>query len=528
MKKTLLHFIIRALFCLLVVCSCPLSASAKGVFRFPLFYVPTSLDPVQDELISTYHIVQQVYDGLVAFDSNLRVVPGLAESWTVSRDGKKYIFTLRKDVRFHDGRKVSAADVVASLTRIFGPEGQTGSKKYMYKIEGAQAYRDGKTDSVTGIRELPSGQVGIVLTEPYAAFLSILAMPVTKIVPAERIGDKTGSLARKPIGTGPFRFVSWEEDTITLEANRSYFAGPPELDGIVFRFYPGEERGQAYPDFLGGQLDGCPIPGTADLAELREKGYQALVRPRISLMFYGMNQNMAPLNDPLVRRALAHAFDRETYAKEVLGSKHLPAFQIIPPGMPGYSPRNALATYDPEKAATLLKESGHPGGAGIPELVIASVSHSDAAKRELEMFRQDLSALGVRVKPLFVENWEIFKKGIEERAYPLYRYALYADIPDPEDFFPDLVGTGTSHNFTGYSNEAIDALLEKARTETDPSKRTALYREAERTVLEAPPLIPVLFLSTQVVFQKGVGNVELPATGTPYLPLRKMSLTGSP
>ena len=527
MKKTVLHFIIRVLFCLLVVCSFPLAADAKGVFRFPLFYVPTSLDPVQDELISTYHIVQQVYDGLVAFDSNLRVIPALAESWTVSRDGKEYTFTLRKGVRFHDGKEVTAGDVVASLTRIFGPQSQTGAKKFLYKIKGSEAFKEGKADSVSGIRELPSGQVGIALTEPYAAFLSILAMPVTKIVPAERIGDETRSLSKKPVGTGPFRFVSWEDGAVTLEANRSYFAGPPELDRIVFRFYPGEERGQAYPDFLSGRLDGCPIPGTADLNELREKGYQALVRPRISLMFYGINQNMAPLDDPLVRRALAHAFNRETYAKEVLGSKHLPAFQIIPPGMPGYSPRNALATYDPGKAAALLKKSGHPGGAGIPDLVIASVSHSDAAKRELEMFRKDLLALGIRVRPLFVENWEIFKKGIEEGAYPLYRYALYADIPDPEDFFPDLVGTGTSHNFTGYSSKAVDTLLEKARTETDPGKRIALYREAEKNVLEAPPLIPVLFLSTQVVFQKGVENVELPATGTPYLPLRKMALTGN-
>jgi ABC-type transport system substrate-binding protein len=245
-------------------------------------------------------------------------------------------------------------------------------------------------------------------------------------------------------------------------------------------------------------------------------------------MFYGMNLRMAPFDKPLVRRALAQAFNREAYAKEVLGSKHLPAHQIVPPGMPGYSPRNKLATYDPGKAAELLEEAGHPGGAGIPELVIASVSHSDAAKRELEMFRKDLSALGISVKPLFVENWEIFKKGIEEGTYPMYRYALYADIPDPEDFFPDLVGTGTSHNFTGYSEEAIDALLAKARTETDPVKRTALYREAEKRVLGEPPLIPVLFLSTQVVFRKELNNVELPATGTPYMPFRKISLAGKP
>lgn len=528
MVKVISLVSLTGLLVLSVLCSGPVILHAEGVFRFPLYWVPTSLDPVKDELVSTYHVVQQVYDGLVAFDSNLRIVPGLAESWRVSRDGKEYVFTLRKGVRFHNSRELSPQDVVASLTRLLSPDSQTASRKFIYRIEGAQAYREGKAQKISGIRILAPDQVLIQLTEPYAAFLSVLAMPVMKIVPAELIDDPDNSLDKRPVGTGPFRFVSWEENAITLKANTSYFSGPTKLEGVRFSFYPGETRSQAFPDFLEGKLDGCPLPGTADPDELRRKGYQVLVRPRISLMFYGMNQRIPPLDNPLVRKALALAFDRETYAKKVLQSKHLPAYQIIPPRTPGYSPDNALLTYDPDRAAALLKESGHAGGDGIPELVIASVSHSDAAKRELEMFRQNLSRLGVKVKPLFIENWEVFKKGLEDGIYPLYRYALYADIPDPDDFFPDLVGTGTAHNFTGYSDTRVDDIIEKARTETDPIKRITLYREAEQIVLGAPPLIPVLFLSTQVAFQKNVENVELPATGTPYLPLHRITFAGSP
>ncbi|MCJ7499169.1 ABC transporter substrate-binding protein [bacterium] len=520
--------ILVSVLCLFLSGAWTTSALAGGVFRFPLFYVPSSLDPVKDELISTYHVVQQVYDGLVAFDSNLRVVPGLAESWTVSRDGKQYVFTLRKGVRFHNGKEVSAEDAVASLARLFKPENKTSSKEFLYRIKGAREFRDGKADYISGIKALSENQIAVDLMEPYAPFLSALAMPITKIVPKEMIDDPEQPLGRNPVGTGPFRFTSWGEDTILLKANKEYFAGAPELDEVQFHFYPGEERGRAFPDFLDGKLSGCPLPESADLNELRNQGYQVLIRPRLSFMFYGMNVRKPPLDDPELRMALSLAMDRDRFAVEVLDSRHHPAFQILPRGMPGYSPDNALAIYDPEMAVQALGRSKYPGGKNLPELVLASASHSEVAKKELEMYRQSLAALGIVLKPVFVETWEEFKRGIEEGRYDLYRYAIHADVPDPDDLLPDIVETGGSHNFTGYGNKDVDSLIRRGRGETDQVKRMTLYREAERIVLNDPPLIPVIFLSTQVAFQKNVRNIDLPATGTPYLPLNKVTLADGP
>ncbi len=196
--------------------------------------------------------------------------------------------------------------------------------------------------------------------------------------------------------------------------------------------------------------------------------------------------------------------------------------------MPGYSPDNALLTYDPSAAAGHLQKSRYREKGAVPELVIASASHSDSAKKELELFRQNLADLGIRVKPLFVDSWEEFKAGIETGRYPLYRYALHADIPDPEDLLPNLVETGAAHNFTGYGNTEVDGIFKSARSETDPVARLSLYRKAEKMALEHSSLIPVIFISTQVAFQRNVQNVELPATGTPYLPLRKITLAGTP
>jgi len=504
------------------------TAIAAGIYRFPLFYVPSSLDPVKDELISTFHIVQQVYDGLVAFDTNLRVIPGLAESWTVTRDGKHYTFTLRKGVRFHNGREVSAADVVASLSRLYDPLNKTSAKEFLYRIKGSREFREGKTGAIDGIRAVSDTQVTIELTEPYAPFLSALAMPITKIVPREMIDDPDQPLAQNPVGTGPFRFESWQDGTITLKANRDYFAGPPKLDAIQFHFYPGENRDKAFPDFQKGKLEGCPIPGSVDLAELRSQGYQILIRPRLSLMFYGMNVRKPPLDDPQLRKALVFALNRKKLAVEVMGSKYPPAKQIIPPGMPGYSPENAIAVYDPVKAMQALEKSRYSGSPGILKLSIASASQSNLAKNELEMYRENLAEIGIELQPVFVETWGEFKKGIEEGKYDLFRYALYADIPDPDDLMPGIVETGGSHNFTGYGNEEVDSLIRKARGETDPVKRVSFYREAERKVLDDAPLVPVIFLSTQVAFQPNVKNIDLPATGTPYLPLNKVTIAEGP
>ena len=519
---------LTAFLCGFLVCFWAGSALAGGIFRFPLFYVPTSLDPVKDELVDTYHIIQQVYDGLVAFDSNLRIVPGLAQSWTVSRDGKTYVFKLRSGVRFHNGKEVTPKDVITSLTRLFYPENSTSSKEYLYRIKGAVDFKEGKAENISGIREISDTEIVIEMVEPYAPFLSVLAMPISKIVPAEMVADKTEPLNKKPVGTGPFRFNSWEKGTISLEANDDYYAGAPQLKEIQFVFYPGEGRDNAFPDFLDGKLEGCPLPGSADINVLKNKGYQVLVRPRLSLMFYGMNVRRPPLDDPDVRQALSLTLDREFFSREIFNSRHLAARQILPPGMPGYSPENALAVYDKARAAKHLERSPYSKGKAIPEIVLASASQSEVAKRELETYRAALAELGITLKPLFVDSWEEFKSGIEAGRYDLFRYAFYADIPDPDDLFPGIVETGASHNFTGYGKPEVDDLIKVARSESDPVKRINLYRKAERIVLEDPPLIPVIFLSTQVAFQKNVRNMDLPATGTPYLPLNQVSLADGP
>lgn len=514
----------RGVFLAIIILFPSLSHGEQGsVFRFPLFYVPGSLDPVRDNSISTNHIVQQIYDGLVAFDDNLRVVPGLAESWTVSRDGTEYIFRLRRGVFFHDGSELSTADVRASLLRIFRPGEREVPAMLLDRIVGARECREGKASDVEGIRVISGTEISIQLLEPYSPFLAALAIPLTKIAPSSAIDGSEGRLGREPIGTGPFRFESWENDTIILKPNRDYYRGSPALEEVRFIFYPKGDMDRAFQDFLDGRLEGCPIPNTQDAEALRGKGYQVLARPGLSLLFYGMNVQKPPLDNPDVRRAIALGSDRETHIRRDLGGPYVPAFQILPPGMPGYTPDNALLKYAPAEAARLLEKAGFPGGKGLPPLQIASASQSDFARRELALFVEDMAALGVRVSPVFVDSWDSFTKGLQEGLYPLYRYALYADIADPDDFLSTLFEGVSPLNYSRFRDPEVDLLFERARDEQDPVRRISLYRQAEKSILGRAPLVPVLNISTVIAFQGGMKGIELPATGTTYLPLYRVS-----
>ena len=503
-------------------------AVASGVFRFPIFFVPQTFDPVLDQAVSLAYVSQQVGDGLVAYDRNLRVVPGLAESWTVSKDGREYLFTLRKGVRFHNGKALTADDVVASILRVFRSGKLPANGKFFERIDGAPELLEGKAETLSGLEAVSEGEVRLRLAEPYAPFLSSLAMPLAKIIPAELARDTTGKYGRHPVGTGPFIFTSADEKTIVLKANRDYFRGPPELDEIRFVLYEGGDRDKAFADFREGRLEGTPLPGSANPAELRRAGYQVITRPRLSIMFYGMNSTVPPYDNSNLRMALALGTDRKTNVSKKLGGGHFPANQILPPGMPGYTPNNALLKYDPIKAVRLLEKAGYPGGRGLGELPIASASHSGFAVRELELFAEDLARIGVKVKPVFVDEWDEFKKGVIEGKYPLFRYAWYADAPSPDDLMAPLFETGSTANFTRFTDPEVDTLFAQARTEVDPVRRAALYRKAERIILQKAPLIPLLFISTRVVFQGWVKGIDLPAIGGPYMPLRQVSVRGAP
>ena len=495
-----------------------------GVYRAALPWSPRTLDPAFSTDIYSVTLIQQIFDGLVQFDQNLNVVPALATSWKVSSGGLVYTFYLRPNAKFHNGRQVTAEDFVYSFTRILDPKEKSSALSFFQRVKGAAAYRNRESKEVVGLRAIDAHTLEITINEPFAPFLSILAMISSKVVPREeieRLGQKFGY---HPVGTGPFHLKSFEEDRIILGANKDYFEGRPYLDQIVYNIYPGAQNEKIFSEFLAGEIEEAAVFGANRERMSQATEYQFFRKPTLSLLFYGMNCAKPPLMDSRVRQALNYAIDKAKIVHEYVKDQFVPATTILPPGMPGYTPENAAYAYDPEKAKTLLQQAGYSPSQKKLSLTILTASKSDLAQQELRLVAADLAAVGVELKFQYETDWPTFEATLSSGDFQLYRYSWIADIPDPDNFLNILVGSESRYNFMQYSNPKVDRLLSRALTETEILRRVELYREAERLILADAPMIPWIYLTFESVFQPYVKGLEISALGRPYIPLKRIWL----
>ena len=513
--------------CLWLSCVAPVLADDErgAVYRRPIGHDPQTLDPARVSDTYGRSVAQQLFDGLVQFDSTLMVTPALAEFWKATRDGMTWTFTLRKGVRFHDGSELTARDVVYSLTRVLDPAIRSGGADLFLHVQGAADFRAGRAKTVTGLRALDRSTVQVVLTDAAVPLVSLLAVGQAKIVPeavAVRSGDQFGF---RPVGTGPFKFVRWERGKeIVLEANEAYFGGPPRLSRLVFRIFPGHHWEDAFAEFQRGQLEDTVPPSRGYAEIIQDPRWTYLKRSMISIRFYGFNTRMKPLDDRRVRLALVHAIDRPRLIGQVHGGRDTVARGILPPGSLGYNPNARAPGYDPERARQLLAEAGYPGGRGLPTIVITSSVNAEPFLREHDYVRRALHAVGVKVEFAYVTDWPAFSAALGQNRLQAFMYAWYADVPDPDNFLSKLFDSRSPRNLFAYGNPGVDALLARARAEIDVQRRVDAYRRAEEQILDDAPLIPILHHSYERLFQLSVRGTEVSGLGDPYLQLRKMWL----
>ena len=246
----------------------------------------------------------------------------------------------------------------------------------------------------------------------------------------------------------------------------------------------------------------------------------------ISVRFYGFNTRVKPFDDSRVRQALIHAIDREALIAEAFLGRYAPARGILPPGMLSFNPRLKGYAYDPKAARELLSQAGYPGGRGLPPLVFWSGAKHEGIISEHEQIRKYLAAVGVEAQFQYLTDWPAYSKMLAEGKLPVFLYAWFADVPDPDNFLFQLFHSRSPRNFTRYASPAVDELLLQARRERDLSRRTELYRQVEQMVMNDAPIVPVWHYAYERLFQPYVKSVEVNGLGDPYIPLRKIWLEG--
>ena len=349
----------------------------------------------------------------------------------------------------------------------------------------------------------------------------------TAIVPKLEVEKNEKEFGNSPVGSGPFRFVTWTADeSIQLDRFVDYYAGNAYLAKILYRIYPGVNIDRALSDFRTGGLEELPVYGNIRQVLSEGKDYQWFHRPSLGLHFYGIRSDHPVLKDAAFRKALSLAIDRRTLSQQVLDGQFEPARSILPPGMPAHQNLEELVSHDITAARKHMNQAMKDNGGVAQRIEIVSASQSASARKELDHVRNRWEQLGLEVDIKFITDWGEFEQYIQSDAVQIYRYAWIADMPDPDNFLFPLFASDSPANFTGFRDDRIDRMLVEARGIVDPVQRAEMYQQIEKRILQTCPIIPLLYLSIDRVYQPEVQGVKISALGAHTMPLHRIWLKG--
>jgi oligopeptide transport system substrate-binding protein len=471
------------------------NAGNSGFFRYPMSSAPTTLDPAIVQDVDTGELLSNVFQGLVGYDENNRIVPLLAESWKLDNGGKTYLFTLRANAKFTNGRQVTADDVKWSLERATDKDFPSPTaQEYLTDIVGVEAKKAGKATGIAGIKVMDTRHLSITIDEPRAYFLGKLTYPCADVLAKEVTGSGPIKSLRQAIGTGPFEFSEYHPDQkITLVANKDYYLGAPLIQGLERPIV--KDASTRINLFRGGNLDYVSLERQDVEGAEKDPKLKPLeqIDPVAAIYYMGLNQqSYPPFANKLVRRAFVMAVDRNKIATEDLAGMPV-ANGFLPPGITGYRPELKGIPFDVEGAKRLLAQAGYPDGKGLPDLTLSYRDQRPDAYVVSEAVGEMLKEnLGVPIK-LRTMEWGALLKARDSKQLQMVAGSWYADYLDPQNFLSFLLTTSASGNYDGYSNPEFDRLCAQADAESEPSKRIPLYQTAEDILIEDAARMPLYF-----------------------------------
>jgi dipeptide transport system substrate-binding protein len=445
-----------------------------------------------------------IYNRLVEFKhGSTEIEPGLAESWTISDDGKEYTFKLRKGVKFQSTdfftptRDFNADDVVFSFER------QLDDKNpwHAYVAGATYQYSDsmGFPALIKSVEKVDDLTVKFTLNSPNAPFMADLAMDFSSILSKEYAdkleADKTmQQMNQQPLGTGPFQFVAYQPDAvIRYKANPDYWAGKQKIDDLVFAITP--DASVRVQKLKANECQIMPYPNAADVKDLKaDPNLQVLEQAGLNVAYLAYNTTQKPFDNVKVRKALNMAVNKEAIIQAVFEGMAEPAINPIPPTMWGYNKDVKDDPYDPEAAKKMLEEAGVKDLSMKIWAMPVSRPYMLNARRAAELIQADYAKVGVKAEIVTYEWGEYLKRLNNKDHDGAVMLGWTGDNGDPDNFLATLLGcdsVGTSNNPAGFCNKEFEDLIQKAKVESDQKKRAELYEQAQVVFKEQAPWLTI-------------------------------------
>ncbi len=488
-----------------VLASAATAAPPKDAIVIGLLAEPVTMDPPQITDLNSTRVIKRMFEGLTAQElGTYKIVPGLAQSWDISKDGLTYTFHLRPSVKFHDGTPLTAEAVKFCFDRQLNDQGP-------FYATGTYPYVKGFLGNVAGVEVVNPTTVQIRLKSPLTPFLQYLAHHSLYVYSPEALKKWGKDMVKHPVGTGPFKLETWEPGVrVVLARNDQYWGGAPKIRQAIY--VPIIEAQARLSAIKTGEIDLTMDVPPDSLADLRKDPDVVVAETNSSAVWYiALNTRHPALKDKRVRQALNYAIHKDAIIRDILKGTAIVATTPLSPVYGAYHEDKTLRyPFDPEKAKALLKEAGYASGFDVTFFVPESGSGMQSPVEMATVIQANLAAVGVRAKIQTMEWGAYLKKYLD--GPDMAEMSWNPSIGDPDHMMYMLLSSDRfppAFNAGFYQNPRVDELLRKGRTTIDEKERIPLYREAQRLVVEDAPWIFVDHGKQVIVHRKRVQGFKL-------------------
>lgn len=483
---------------------------------------PTSFNPQLDTSGTTVDASShQIYDRLLDFDpKNGNVIAGLATSWTISEDGLRYVFQLRKDVEFHQtsyftpSRIFNVEDVIFSFDRW-----RLKENAYHEIAGGIYPYADslGLANLIEKIERINAYRLEIVLKQPQSSFLANLATDFAVILSKEYADvlehkNQKEKMDNQPIGTGPFKFSNFRQDSyIRYKKHEKYWGDTKQTEQLIFDITPLSSLRLA--KLITGECDAMALPAHSELEVIRQSKDLILdEKPGLNVGFWAFNTSKPPFDNPEVRRALSLAIDKNALIEAIYFDSAILAKNIVPPTSWAFQSEQKSLNYNPSAAKQLLQDNGiSPGFTMNIWAMPVERPYNPNAIKMAELMQGYLQAVGINVEIVSYE-WSTFREKLKQGIHDSVLIGWSADNGDPDNFYRPLltcaaIKSGTNRAF--WCSPEYDALIDQALQYTNIEDRQYFYFKANALIAQQLPLIPIAHASKYQAFRRDLKGFEI-------------------